>query len=226
MASHTPRSFPRRRESSSDDKTKSWVPAGVYPRPDRGRGTSGSKSAPTENRRRGRELARPSRQRAALFAEDARSLSARRRAVPRISHRTSRRRAVPERPRGAQAGRRARVFGGAARGRDRQPLADAHACRRSRLRPLSRTQRQGQGRRARRGADAQDRQDLAAAAIRHCGAARWRRRASGRRRHRAMGAGARRRGVGAALWQRLAHLRGARFEARRFRRPADAMPLR
>jgi integrase/recombinase XerC len=48
MASHTPRSFPRRRESSSDDKTKSWVPAGVYPRPDRGRGTSGSKSAPTK----------------------------------------------------------------------------------------------------------------------------------------------------------------------------------
>jgi integrase/recombinase XerC len=48
MASHTPRSFPRRRESSSDDKTKSWVPAGVYPRPDRGRGTSGSKSAATK----------------------------------------------------------------------------------------------------------------------------------------------------------------------------------
>jgi integrase/recombinase XerC len=42
MAAHTPRSFPRKPESSPDDKAKSWVPAGVYPRPDRGRGTSGS----------------------------------------------------------------------------------------------------------------------------------------------------------------------------------------
>ncbi len=46
MASHTPRSVPRRRESSSDDKTKSCLPAGAYPRPDRGRATSGSKNAP------------------------------------------------------------------------------------------------------------------------------------------------------------------------------------
>ena len=42
MPPHTPRSVPRKRESSADRAAKDRVPAGVYPRPDRGRGTSGS----------------------------------------------------------------------------------------------------------------------------------------------------------------------------------------
>ncbi len=66
----------------------------------------------------------------------------------------------------SDARRRARLPGRAPRRRHRQPFADALARRRARLRALSGAQRQGQGRRARRGAGAENRQDPAAAARR------------------------------------------------------------
>ena len=121
------------------------------------------------------------------------------------------------------ARRRARLHGGAPRRRHRQPLADALARRRARLCALSGTQRQGQGRRACRGAGAENRQDPAAAARRQRRQAPGRRRSRGRRRPRAVDSCARRRRAGLALRQRLADLRGARPQARRFRRRA-AMP--
>ncbi len=90
--------------------------------------------------------------RAADVAEDGRGLWARRPPVPRLPLRASR---PPGDARGtleAQAARRARLHGGAARRRHQQPVADAHVGGRALVRAVPRTQRQGQGRRARRGA--------------------------------------------------------------------------
>ena len=66
---------------------------------------------------------------------------------------------------------------------------------------------------ARRGARAQARQDPAQAAIRQRRQAHDRHRRARRRNPRALGAGARRRRPGAALWRGPAHLRGARPHA-------------
>ena len=140
--------------------------------------------------------------------------------------RASGRRAVARRSRQACAAGRARLHGGAARGGHRQPLADARARRRALVRAFSGAQRQGQGRRARRGARAEDAEDPAEAARRRRGQAPDRRRSARRRRARALGAGARRRRAGAALRLRAAHLRSARAEARRVPRPARAMRSR
>ena len=105
---------------------------------------------------------------------------------------------------------RARLHGGAARRRHRQPLADARARRRALVRAFSRAQRQGQGRRARRRARAEGRQDAAEAARDRGRQAHHRCRPARRRGARAMGAGARRRRAGAALRLGPAHFRGAR----------------
>ena len=67
----------------------------------------------------------------------------------RLSHRAYRRAGDAEGARRNRAARRARLHGVAARRRDRLALADALARGRALVRALSRTQRQGQGRRAR-----------------------------------------------------------------------------
>ena len=105
--------------------------------------------------RRNRPLAQLSRRRTAHVAENAGSLPARRRPVPLLSRRSSGRRAHAAPARQTHAGRRARLHGGAARRRRRQPLADARPRRRPLIRPLPGTQRQGQSRRACRRARAQ-----------------------------------------------------------------------
>ena len=144
-------------------------------------------------------LAWASRQRTTHVAEDGRGLSARRRPVPRLPGRASGRGPVVVRFGGAQAGGRARLHGGAPRRRHRQPLAHADARRGALVRPLPRTQPQGQRCRAAGRAGAQDRQDPAQAALHRCRQAHGRRRPAGRGGARALDFGARCRCPGAAL---------------------------
>ena len=167
-------------------------------------------------------MAAASGRRAPDVAEDARSLSARRAAIPRFSRQAPRRSAVAERAGRIVTRGCAGVFGGAARRRYRQPLADAQPRRAARLRPLSGEERQGQGRGARRGARAKDRQDLAAAAGGGRRQKHGRSGYRGRRRPRTVDSCPRRRGARLALRLRLAHLRSARTKARRFRRARRA----
>ena len=89
------------------------------------------------------------------------------------------------------------------------------ACRRALVCAIPGEERQGQGRRARRGARAESTEDIAEAARDRLGAAHRGCRPARRRRSRAMGAGARRRCAGAALRQRAAHLRSARHQTGR-----------
>ena len=112
-------------------------------------------------RRRGRgtaSLAGASRRRAAHVAEDRRGLSSAT-CASSFGFLTEHlgEQADAEGARRARAARRARLHGGAARRRHRRALADALARRRALVRALSGAQRQGQGRRAHRGARAEGR---------------------------------------------------------------------
>ncbi len=187
-------------------------------------GTDGLRD--TQSRRRNQGMAAASRRRAALFAEDAGSLPARRAAISHLSCRASWRAAIAESPRGSYARRCARLPGGAARRRHWQPLADAYAGRSARLRALPGAQRQGQDRGAGRGPGAENRQDPAAAACRHCRQTPGRPRSCGRRRTRAVDPRARRCRAGVALRQWLAHFRGAGPQSAPISAPAGAMPSR
>ena len=122
----------------------------------------------------------------------------------------------------ADARRRARLHGGAARRRPVRPLADARAGRGPLVRALPRTQRQRQGRRARRRARAQSRQDAAEAAGDRRRQAHRRHGFARRRSARALGPRPRCRRAGAALRLRPAHLGSARRSSARTSAQRDA----